>query len=451
MHERMAFDRNSRRRLDANGFLHVAVSHISKEAVNDYYGHEIPGWRTLGLDPGRVYRGYRPAAELLAAAPTFNGLPLLKEHVKDSAEDPQKELRIGNLGTDAAFRAPYLDNSLIIQDAEAIAALNPSDPGTPGGRSARARRELSASYRYDPVMRSGVFQGQPYDFIMTNIRGNHVALVEEGRAGPDVVVADANSITKRGRTMNLIDLLKDMLTKNPAAGAGGPSGGDMDPQASPQAPLQSGETPGPEEEAEDCGGAAVPPEGTEPPDELAGARDSDIQAAIGKEVLAYAARLDRDAATQFKQNILTTLAEKTAARAEGKDGGAKEGKPAMDMRPGGRARFGGRIVDEDTLIARVTASFQERFDAGREVNRETGYDLNPLSFDSAASIYRKGLNILDVNTPVTDLQSLRDIWKTACEARRNKRAYPVVSFPLANDSGGKADPVFVGLARIRRA
>jgi hypothetical protein len=27
---------------------------------------------------------------------------------------------------------------------------------------------------------------------MTNIRGNHIALVEAGRAGPDVVIADAN-------------------------------------------------------------------------------------------------------------------------------------------------------------------------------------------------------------------------------------------------------------------
>ena len=29
---------------------------------------------------------------------------------------------------------------------------------------------------------------------MRDIRGNHVALVEEGRAGPDVLVADANIV-----------------------------------------------------------------------------------------------------------------------------------------------------------------------------------------------------------------------------------------------------------------
>ena len=40
-------------------------------------------------------------------------------------------------------------------------------------------------------MKSGTFNGQPYDGIMTNIRGNHVALVERGRIGRDALVADA--------------------------------------------------------------------------------------------------------------------------------------------------------------------------------------------------------------------------------------------------------------------
>ena len=34
----------SMRSKDANGFLHVASSNISKEVVNPYYGREIPGW-----------------------------------------------------------------------------------------------------------------------------------------------------------------------------------------------------------------------------------------------------------------------------------------------------------------------------------------------------------------------------------------------------------------------
>ena len=178
---RLALDASAgNRHFDENGFLHVAVSHISKETVNPYYGREIPGWEALGLDPERIYHGWRAGAELAAGAASFNGLPLLLDHYVDSAAAPQKEHRVGSLGTDAAFRAPYLDNSLIVTDAAAIAAIESG-----------AARELSAAYMYDPVFAPGVFNGEAYDFVMTNIRGNHVALVQEGRAGPDVVVADA--------------------------------------------------------------------------------------------------------------------------------------------------------------------------------------------------------------------------------------------------------------------
>ena len=63
-------------------------------------------------------------------------------------------------------------------------------------------RELSCAYRYDPDFTPGSYEGTPYDFIMRNIRGNHVALVEEGRAGPDVVVADSHpTSTKKGTLM----------------------------------------------------------------------------------------------------------------------------------------------------------------------------------------------------------------------------------------------------------
>ena len=53
-------------------------------------------------------------------------------------------------------------------------------------------RELSLSYRYTPDFESGTTpDGEPYDFIMRDISANHVALVEEGRAGDDVLVADS--------------------------------------------------------------------------------------------------------------------------------------------------------------------------------------------------------------------------------------------------------------------
>ena len=181
MKNRIAFDaKASVRSKDENGFLHVAVSNLTKETVKPYYGREIPGWQERGLDPQRVYYGWRSGKELEKGASTFSGLPLLLDHHIEDAEAPQKEYRVGTVGTDARWEAPYVRASLVVTDAEAIRAIEDG-----------SMRELSCAYRYDPLWEAGTFQGVDYDFIMTNIRGNHVALVEEGRAGADVVVADA--------------------------------------------------------------------------------------------------------------------------------------------------------------------------------------------------------------------------------------------------------------------
>ncbi|MBO1326057.1 DUF2213 domain-containing protein [Acetobacter sp. TBRC 12305] len=176
----LALDRAGSVRLtDEDGRLHVARTPISKAAVNSYYGREIPGFAELGLDPDRPYRLLRDPAELAKAADSFNALPVLAEHAHVTAHAPRPDLVVGATGTAAAFAPPYLTNALTIWNANAIEGIRSG-----------AQRELSCAYRYVPVMEPGEHDGQPYDGRMTQIRGNHVALVRAGRAGPDVLVAD---------------------------------------------------------------------------------------------------------------------------------------------------------------------------------------------------------------------------------------------------------------------
>lgn len=176
----LAFDASSARTVDENGFLHVTSSHITKATVNPYYGREIPGWQAAGLDPEKIYYGLRDPRELQKSLRTWEGLPLHIEHHIDSADEPRKLTRVGAVGTGAVWNAPYIDAPLTVWDRAAIDAIED-----------RSFRELSCAYRYDPDFTPGRYEGVEYDFVMRNIRGNHVALVEEGRAGPDVVVADA--------------------------------------------------------------------------------------------------------------------------------------------------------------------------------------------------------------------------------------------------------------------
>jgi uncharacterized protein len=175
----LAFDRSMRTK-DADGRLHVAETAISKAVVNGYRGDEIPNAAALGLDPSRIYRLLRDPAELAKAAPTFNGLPVLSRHVAVNAADPREELVAGSTGTDARFVDPYLMNSLTIWRQEDISDVESRD-----------KCQLSAGYYYTCDMTSGEFRGQPFDGVMRSIVGNHIAIVETGRAGSDVAVHDS--------------------------------------------------------------------------------------------------------------------------------------------------------------------------------------------------------------------------------------------------------------------
>ena len=181
---KLVYDRSpvdSVRTVDDNGYLHVGISNITKEQVAPYLGSEIPGFEKLGLKPDEIYNVYRPASELSkpATVESLNGIPVLLKHAEDSAEAPASN-RVGSTGTDAKWEPPYLTNSLHIQDADAIRRIN---DGT--------MREISMGYFYTPVLKHGEFEGEPYDIVMTDISCNHVALVEEGRAGHDVSVKDS--------------------------------------------------------------------------------------------------------------------------------------------------------------------------------------------------------------------------------------------------------------------
>lgn len=181
---KFALDR-SMRRIDADGHLHVEMSNISKANVCEYFGREIPGGVERGLDPDKLYPLYRDPAELKAAAPTFAGKPLLMRHQPITADAPAKELWVGTVGTDVKYEHPYLRAPLSVWTQEAIDAIQ-ADPNDP-----LSLRELSPGYRYTVDWSPGTTpEGVAFVGRMRNIMCNHLAIVHEGRTGPDVFVAD---------------------------------------------------------------------------------------------------------------------------------------------------------------------------------------------------------------------------------------------------------------------
>lgn len=202
----LAFDKASARTIDKDGRMHVSRSKISKANVCPYMGKEIPGWQSLGLDADKIYRLYRDPEELAKGAATFNNLPILLDHTYVSAEKPEKDRVIGSM-SGVEFGDPYLAADLCFWDKAAIDAIN-----------AEAIEELSSAYHYKADMTPGTTpEGEAFDGVMRDIVGNHLALVEKGRAGADVIVADSDPFYKKESAMKQTKLGKALMVTLSAA------------------------------------------------------------------------------------------------------------------------------------------------------------------------------------------------------------------------------------------
>jgi uncharacterized protein len=188
----LATDGVSVRSYDVDGRLHVTRTPISKANICEYLGREIPGSQSLGLNPDQRYRLLRHPDELRKAADTFNNIPLLGIHTPVDAKRPgnhKPEHVVGATGTDAAYEHPYLVNSLVVWSKDDIDRIE-----------ADLKKELSSSYRYRADMTPGTYEGEKYDGIMRDLVANHVAVVKEGRAGPDVLVQDSMENLKMSKS-----------------------------------------------------------------------------------------------------------------------------------------------------------------------------------------------------------------------------------------------------------
>jgi len=124
---------------------------------------------------GKTIRELRPPEEVMHpdSLASFGLMPVTNDHPSELlTADNAKEYQVGTVSESVVAEGDKVRAALMITDAQAIEALD-------AGKS-----ELSCGYTADVVQESGVWQGQPYDAKQINIRGNHVALVDAGRAGP---------------------------------------------------------------------------------------------------------------------------------------------------------------------------------------------------------------------------------------------------------------------------
>lgn len=180
--------KDSARTYDLNGWPEIKDNPISKVGVFPYLGRQIHD----SLEPTKVYQVYRPASELSDAAciDSFRLLPITDDHAMLGATDgyiPPEEKGIhGVIGQDVHFQDGYLKANLKILSNKLRKAI---DSG---------KKDLSIGYHCEYQLQGGTFDNKTYHAIQRKIRGNHVALVHEGRAGKDVAVLDHFKFTADG-------------------------------------------------------------------------------------------------------------------------------------------------------------------------------------------------------------------------------------------------------------
>ena len=175
-----------KREYDTNGWFEVKDNPLSMVGVFPYSGRSV----SPECDPNKIYMVYRPAEELgtQECIDSFKLIPWIDNHVMLGSEDagltPSEQKGVqGVIGQDVHFDGETLRGNIKVF-SEAMANL-----------IANGKKELSCGYRCRYEYAPGTYDGVKYDYVQRDIRGNHLALVENGRMGPDVAVLDHFTFT----------------------------------------------------------------------------------------------------------------------------------------------------------------------------------------------------------------------------------------------------------------
>lgn len=155
------------------GFLICRNVPIARTGEQEYLGTE------LGLDTSDVVKVYRPEEEVFSDATiaSFEGKPVTDNHPSDLLDNETATAHIKghaqNVRRGSGEWKDYLVADLHIQDAELIREIK------------NGKREVSCGYMVEYVPNGDG------TFTQKNIRGNHVAIVDEGRAGHAAAIMDS--------------------------------------------------------------------------------------------------------------------------------------------------------------------------------------------------------------------------------------------------------------------
>lgn len=158
-----------------DGYL-VADIKAARTGIQQYAGHEV------GRPDLEVVNVYRPAEEVFKhdSLASYGFKPVTIGHPQDGVNASNwKSLAVGQVGGEVVRDGGFVRVPLVLMDARAIEAV---ESGT---------REISMGYDVRLEFADGVTpEGEAYQAIQRDIRINHAAIVERGRAGSECRIGD---------------------------------------------------------------------------------------------------------------------------------------------------------------------------------------------------------------------------------------------------------------------
>jgi hypothetical protein len=162
--------RVTRREYTDEGFLRVP-GNVARTGIQEYLARELglPG------DPNRIIRVYRPAEEVFKdeSLASFDGVDVTVNHPDGLVNSENfKKVSAGVVRGAGRRDGDFVQCDLIVKDKAAINAIN------------SGKCELSVGYTAVYTEMPGMTaDGDPYDYVQSDIRINHVAVVDRARAG----------------------------------------------------------------------------------------------------------------------------------------------------------------------------------------------------------------------------------------------------------------------------
>lgn len=178
------------RHIDENGYLHISGCPISSFGIFQYSVGQVDpeGKMNLG-DPNRVINVFRPESAVNDPGmfASFKNMPLIDDHTMLSGfQGDEEEVAPEDKGIDGILTSniyydePWLRGDLVVYSRKMQKLI------------LQGKKDLSLGYSCQFIQESGTFDGQPYEVIQIDLRGNHIALVGEGRV-PGARVLDGRA------------------------------------------------------------------------------------------------------------------------------------------------------------------------------------------------------------------------------------------------------------------